>query len=161
MELVKATVEEHWKLASDFLIETVERCNRNNVPLWTYEQVSIASLKQQYCLEGLYLLKYDNVFVGCVFISFDSDVFWQDRDTTGSLFFHKLAISSQYNAKGLGEKTLAAIVTLAKSNHCVWLRCDCHGARPRLRAFYEQFGFQLVDRKERLGFDVARYQTKC
>lgn len=161
MELVKATLEEHWRLASGFLTETVERCNMNNVPLWTDEQVSIPSLKQQYCLDSLYLLKYEGAFVGCVFIGFDRDVFWQDRETTGSLFFHKLAIGSKYNAKGLGTETLASILSLAKSNDCVWLRCDCHGARPRLRAFYEQFGFQLVDRKEKLGFDVARYQTKC
>lgn len=158
MELVKAEKDEHWEIAASVLTQTVERCNMNGVPLWTHEQVKISSLKSEYPLESLYLLRHNKDFVGCVFIIFDHDVFWQDIDTQGSLFFHKLAIGDTYNAKGLGALALAEILLLGKKLGCYWLRCDCHGGRIRLRNFYDNFGFEFIDRQEMFGFDVARYQ---
>ncbi len=160
VQLIPATCDSDWTLASDFLLETVERCRRQQIPLWTHEQVCVAALKQNYHSQSLHLLRYRDVWVGCVFISFDSDVFWPDIDTNSSVFFHKLAISDAYHGQGLGQKALAALGNLAKHSQRRWLRCDCHGARPRLRAFYQAFGFDLVDRKPRLGFDVARYQMR-
>lgn len=158
IELIKASSESDWTTASSFLTETVVRCEKNNVPLWTHEQVNVTSLKQSYSLNELYLLKYKGTFIGNVFVSFGSDTFWPDIDASDSAFFHKLAIGDQYYANNLGSLALGSILELAKQHNVRWLRCDCHGGRPRLRNFYERFGFQLVDRKERLGFDVARYQ---
>ncbi|WP_421242971.1 GNAT family N-acetyltransferase [Aeromonas enteropelogenes] len=158
MELVKASLEQHWEIASEFLKQTVERCSKNGFPLWNHEQVIVSALKRAYSLESLYLLRHESQFVGCVFISADRDAFWEDMDTHGSLFFHKLAIGDDYHSKGLGLLALAQILLFAQSLGCMWLRCDCHGARERLRAFYEQFGFEFVDRQEMFGFDVARYQ---
>ncbi len=147
-------------MASGFLSQAVERCNRNNTPLWTHEQVKISSLKHSYSPESLYLLKHEHIFVGTVFISFDHDSFWPDIDTKGSLFFHKLAIGDLYHSKGLGLLALTEIVKFAKYFGFNWVRCDCHGSRERLRAFYEYFGFELVDRQEMFSFDVARYEMQ-
>lgn len=158
MELVKASKKEHWEIASTLLTQTVARCNKNGVPLWTYEQVNISSLEKSYSFESLYLLQHEHEFVGCVFISFDYDDFWKDVSTQGSLFFHKLAIGDSHNSKGLGTLALAEILSLGKHLGCTCLRCDCHGDRVRLRNFYEQFGFEFIDRQEMFGFDVARYQ---
>ncbi|TNH78270.1 GNAT family N-acetyltransferase [Aeromonas sobria] len=158
MELVKASTYGHWEVASSLLTQTVERCNKNGVPLWTHEQVNISSLKSSYSLDSLYLLQHEHDFVGCVFIIFDHDLFWKDFPTQGSLFFHKLAIGDAHNSKGLGTLALAEILSLGKRLGCTWLRCDCHGDRVRLRNFYEQFGFEFIDRQEMFGFDVARYQ---
>lgn len=163
MELVQAAGDKYWEIASMFLTQTVERCNRNGLPLWTHSQVRISSLKSVYPSESLYLLKTADKFIGCVFVSFETDNFWSGMDTTNSLFFHKLAIGDEHNGLGFGARALNALLELAKDNGCIWLRCDCHGGRKRLRVFYEQFGFELVDRQEMFGFDVARYQmrTSC
>ena len=158
MELVQANSEQDWPVAATILEQCVTRCNRANVPLWTYEQVSVESLKQSYNLEGLFFLVHEGHCVGCVFLSRDDDPFWQDQNTINTLFLHKLAIGSDYHQQGLGHLALGAIKTHAKLLECEWLRCDCHGARLRLRTFYETFGFKLVDRQTLLGFDVARYQ---
>ncbi len=163
MELVQAAGDESWEIASVFLSQTVERCNRNGLPLWTHSQVSVSALKSAYPSESLYLLKTADKFIGCVFVSFETDDFWSELDTSNSLFFHKFAIGDEHNGLGYGERALNALLELAKANDCIWLRCDCHGGRKRLRAFYEQFGFEFVDRQEMFGFDVARYQmlTNC
>jgi GNAT superfamily N-acetyltransferase len=160
MELVKASNEEHWVLASKFLTQAVERCNRNGTPLWTYDQVNITSLRKSYSFEQLYLLRHEQIFVGCVFISFDSDAFWEDIESNGSIFFHKLAFADTHNSKGLGARALTEILSLAQDFGCIWMRCDCHGDRFKLRSFYEQFGFEFVDRQDMFGFDVARYQMQ-
>ncbi|EOK5698557.1 GNAT family N-acetyltransferase, partial [Vibrio parahaemolyticus] len=158
MELVKASTGEHWNIASNFLAQTVERCNEKGLPLWTHQQVSVKALKSHYAIENLYLLKSEQHTIGCVFISFDFDDFWADTDTKGALFFHKFAIGNAFNSKGFGLQALTAIRLLAEERGCLWVRCDCHGDRERLRAFYERGGFEFVDRQEMLGFDVARYQ---
>ncbi|EGU55629.1 GCN5-related N-acetyltransferase [Vibrio nigripulchritudo ATCC 27043] len=158
MELINASLERQWDIAADFLVQAVERCNRNGLPLWTKDQVNVPSLKTSYELENLYLLKHHGQQVGCVFISLDNDDFWSDRDTKGSLFFHKFVIGDAFKSQGLGVLALTEIQLMAQSMGCEWLRCDCHGDRGRLRAFYENFGFEFVDRSELFGFDVARYQ---
>ena len=158
MELVKASTDEHWNIASKFLAQTVERCNERGLPLWTHQQVSVKALKSNYAIENLYLLKSDQHTIGCVFISFDFDDFWTDTDTKGTLFFHKFAIGNAFNSKGFGSQALTEIRLLAEERGCLWVRCDCHGGRASLRAFYERSGFEFVDRQEMLGFDVARYQ---
>ncbi|WCP68797.1 GNAT family N-acetyltransferase [Vibrio tubiashii] len=159
MELCKASEEAHWELASNILLEVVERCNARNVPLWTNEQVQVSSLKKSYSLDGLYFFQHNGVFVGCVFISFGLDDFWKDLPTdSNSMFFHKLAITNSSSSKGLGSLALSEIRSLAEKLNCEWLRCDCHGGRERLRNFYEQFGFEFVDRQVMYGFDVARYR---
>lgn len=135
MELVRASLERHWDIASEFLKQTVERCNKNGVPLWTHEQVIVSTLKRTFSFESLYLLKNEGNLVGCVFISSGSDAFWEDIDTDGSLFFHKLAVGDDYHSKGLGLLALAQILLFAQNSGCMWPRCDCHGARGRLRAF--------------------------
>lgn len=64
MELVKASNEEHWVLASKFLTQAVERCNRNETPLWTYDQVKVTSLKNHIPLHN--------------YISFDTNKYLSD-----------------------------------------------------------------------------------
>lgn len=163
MELVKASVEQHWVIASEFLLQTVYRCNKRNLPLWTHEQVQVASLRKSYSLDSLYLLEHNSQLVGCVFISFDFDDFWKEIETKGTLFFHKLAIGDRFSSQGLGVLAIAEIRSFAEKSGCEWIRCDCHGGRESLRAFYENCGFAFVDRLQMYGFDVARYEmlTNC
>lgn len=158
MELVKASVEQHWEIASEFLLQTVVRCNRKNLPLWTYEQVQVASLRKSYSINSLYLLEHNSELVGCVFISFDCDDFWKGMQTEGTLFFHKLVISDRCCGQGLGALAINEIRSLAENLGYEWVRCDCHGGRESLRAFYENCGFTFVDRLRMYGFDVARYE---
>ena len=158
VRLKQSTGDKDWQVAQNCLLQAVARCHRQQIPLWTEEQVQIEVLQQSYSNEQLYLIDYQGQAIGCVFICFDSDPFWPDLDTHNSLFFHKFAIADSHYSRGLGQDVIKAIVALAKLHHCQWVRCDCHGDRPTLRRFYENCGFNLVDRQERLGFDAARYQ---
>ncbi len=160
VELIQAKSERDWVFAAECLAQAVARLERQNMPLWTSKQVSLAQLKQDYAGDQLYLLRKDKKNVGSVFINADHDPFWQDRCTKGSLFFHKLVLSDACIEKNLGLAALTAIKNWGYRHDYTWLRCDCHGARPRLREFYERFGFINVDRSEMYGFDVARYQLK-
>ena len=36
MKLVQAAGDKYWEIASMFLTQTVERCNKNGLPLWTH-----------------------------------------------------------------------------------------------------------------------------
>lgn len=158
MELVHVDNEQGWLFAEAFLNETVERCNQRDIPLWTHEQVCMDALKKSYPADSLYLFRYQGNFVGCVFIVSGADEIWSDIDGSDSLFFHKLAIGDKYLSQGLGHQALEGIVQMAKNCGLSWLRCDCRAQRPRLRAFYERFGFCYVDTKELSGLALSRYQ---
>lgn len=125
MELMKASVEQHWEIASEFLLQTVERCNRRHIPLWTHDQIQVASLRKSYLMDSLYLLEHNSELVGCVFISFDFDDFWEGIETEGTLFFHKLAVGDRFCGQGLGALAITEIRSLAEKSGCEWVRCDC------------------------------------
>lgn len=82
----------------------IERCNRNGMLLWTYDQVEVSALKQAYSDDSLYLLTLRSVR-------------W------GRLFFHKFAIGNSHHASGLGELALTDIRLLTQRVGCYWILC--------------------------------------
>ncbi len=158
MDLIQAKTAKDWQLCTRFLQQAVHRCIQRGLPLWTYEQVSLDALKKAYGTEQLFLLRDNQQYVGSVFIHEGADEFWPEYPDDSSVYFHKFVIGEEFVAHGLGHKALSAVKLHAQQRNARWLRCDCHAGRPRLRAFYESFGFQFVDEVVVHGFDAARYQ---
>lgn len=159
--LTKSTQQEDWKAIEGYLLEAIERLETAGIPLWEREQVTVAALQQTYGADSLYLVKEENQVIGGVFILERDELFWPHITTDDSLYFHKLVIGDAFITRGIGHRVLQAMVELVKSEGKLWLRCDCHGNRPRLRNFYESFGFYFIDRREVDGFDAALYEYPC
>ncbi|USH05119.1 GNAT family N-acetyltransferase [Grimontia kaedaensis] len=161
ISLTKSTHPDDWRTIEGFLFEAIERLKSAGIPLWEREEVSVSALQKAYGDGSLYLVKEDDQIIGGVFILEMDALFWPQINANDSLFFHKLVIGDAFITRGIGHRVLQAMVELVKSEGRHWLRCDCHGDRPRLRNFYESFGFYFIDRREVEGFDAALYEYPC
>lgn len=160
LELFQAQTEVDWQSAAAMLSQTVECLNQQGQPLWTKEQVSLPELKQCYPQGSLYFAKQDQHVVGVIFlVDTDSD-YWPEYQQNDSLFIHKLAVARDYTGQHIGEAILQCVKALALKEGKTWLRLDCHAKRPKLKAFYEKFGFQFVDKKIVDALEVSRYQLR-
>jgi GNAT superfamily N-acetyltransferase len=158
MNVTKAKNKRDWKTASNLLVQVVDRLNDLERSLWTKEQVSVASLQQSYQLEELHFLVEDDL-IGLVFLQDSDPLFWPEITNQDSLYIHKLAIDPTRAGEQLGEKALSAIILEASKRGFNWIRLDCDD-RPELHRFYQDNGFEMIDKKQVGDFLVARYQLQ-
>ncbi|MBV7297387.1 GNAT family N-acetyltransferase [Enterovibrio paralichthyis] len=161
ISLEKAAKPEDWALIENFLIQAIVRLETAGIPLWARDEVTTEVLLASYGHDSLYLVKENGQTIGGVFILESDPLFWPKITDNDSLFFHKLVIGDAFITRGIGHRVLQAMVELTKQQGRHWLRCDCHGDRPRLRNFYESFGFYFIERREVEGFDAALYEYPC
>lgn len=92
---------------------------------------------------GLYHLGLEGAVVVGVFRLQSSDPsFWPEIPEGTSLYLHKLAVLPERQGHGLAHLLLQHAVDITRVQGRRFLRLDCMGGRPRLRAVYERFGFR-------------------
>ena len=67
--------------------------------------------------------------------------FWPEIPEGTSTCLHKLAVPPEGQGQGLAHMLLHHAVEITQSKGLRFLRLDCMGGRPKLRAIYESFGF--------------------
>jgi GNAT superfamily N-acetyltransferase len=85
-------------------------------------------------------------------------LFWPDIPQTESAFVHRLAVRRRYKGRGVSTALLQWAVERARAVGKRHLRLDCDESRPKLRALYEGFGFQLHSFRQVGSYYVARYE---
>ena len=68
-------------------------------------------------------------------------VFWPEMADGTSAYLHKLAVHPSKQGQGFAHRLLRHAVDLTRARGVEFLRLDCIGDRPKLRAVYERFGF--------------------
>ena len=157
MKLLESKSESDWEFASATLLAVVDWLNAKKTSLWSKDQVSIETLRNDYRLSQLFWLNHNSQNVGLVFLMDSDPFFWPDSDSERSLYFHKLAIHPKYAGRGFGRIALGEIKKHAISHGFEWVRLDCDDREP-LHKFYSKSGYQLVDIKPMQKYMVARYQ---
>jgi GNAT superfamily N-acetyltransferase len=69
-----------------------------------------------------------------------------------------LAVYNEYKGKNYGYKLIESAELLCKEKGIEWLRLNCGTSRPRPRNFYENAGFEMLDRVFIDNRDQIRYQ---
>lgn len=157
MELVASKSESDWELASAMLLEVVEWLNSKGASLWSKDQVSTKTLRNDYQSNQLFWLSHDSKNVGLIFLMDSDPFFWPEPNLGRSLYFHKLAIHPEYAGRGFGKIALDEVRNYAISNGFEWVRLDCDDREP-LHNFYSNSGYELLDIQPMQGYVVARYQ---
>jgi GNAT superfamily N-acetyltransferase len=73
---------------------------------------------------------------------------------------HRLAIRRACAGQGISTALLEWAVDRARTLGKRYLRLDCDADRPRLRAFYERFGFRLHSYRQVGSYYVSRYELQ-
>lgn len=157
MEIITAN-ERSVDTFAGVLIKAAEWLNSIGKPMWRTDDITAEELLKKYRLEEMKLC-YDNEnLVGVYVLQWKDPLFWSELSECKSGYLHKLAICSEYKGKNYGDKLIQSAEILCKKNGINWLRLNCGTERPRLRNFYENAGFVMLDRVFIDNRDQVRYE---
>jgi GNAT superfamily N-acetyltransferase len=146
------------EIVADVLAEAAMWLERRNMRLWQPEHIAPTAINQD-IQQGLYYLAvYEGAVAGVVKFQTEDLEFWPDIDQSSSAFLHRLAVRRQFSGGSVSTQifqwAIAHSYTLGKQ----FLRLDCVADRLRLRAVYENFGFQHHSDRQVGAYFVARYE---
>ena len=115
---------------------------KRELALWSVGEVSESAV-EPHVSSGLYHVGHDEARVVGVFRLQTSDpAFWPEIPEGNSAYLHKLAVLPECRGQGFACMLLRHAVELTQTEGLGFLRLDCMGGRPKLRAVYESFGFR-------------------
>jgi len=115
--------------------------------LWSVAETSEAAVAP-HVNGGLYHLALEGANVVGVFrLEARDPVFWPEMPEGTSAYLHKLAVLPACQGQGVAHQLLRHAVDVTRAKGFGFLRLDCMGGRPKLRAVYESFGFRHHSQK--------------
>lgn len=143
---------------SDVLREAARWLDARGEPLWTDSELLPDRIVDEVA-DGLYWLAEDgNVAVGVVRFQLEDPVVWPDLPSSEAVFVHRLAVRRAAAGGLVSSFLLRWASERGRQLGRPYLRLDCDAARPRLRAFYERFGFRHHSDCQVGPYFVARYE---
>ena len=92
---------------------------------------------------GKYYVAFEGDGPVAVFrLDFEDRLFWPEVIEGSSVFIHKVAVHPHEQGRNIAQALLAHACQITRTHGCRFLRLDCMGGRPKLRAVYERFGFR-------------------
>jgi GNAT superfamily N-acetyltransferase len=157
MNLIQASDENDWSVASSLLQQVALDLDLRNKGLWSQKQVEESELRKNYKLDELFLLTDSSNILGMVFIQESDPLFWPEVEENKSIFLHKLAVLPGHKGRGFGRCIIELSIDIARLRGLEWVRLDCD-VRPELIKYYEKNGFSLVNFAKIGTFEVARFE---
>lgn len=115
---------------------------RRGQDLWGAAEVSVDSVTEQ-VRTGRYFVAFEgDEPLGVFRLDTEDRLFWPEVTDASSVFLHKLAVHPHRQGSGVAHALLAHACDVARERGHQFLRLDCMGGRPKLRAVYEGFGFR-------------------
>ena len=131
---------------------------QRDLALWSAAEVSEAAV-EPHVNSGLYHVGIEGTKVVGVFRLQASDPsFWPEVPKGTSSYLHKLAVLPEGQGQGFAHLLLCHAVEVTQSKGLGFLRLDCMGGRPKLRAVYERFGFRHHSQIVRGGRVFERFE---
>jgi GNAT superfamily N-acetyltransferase len=158
LEIRPATLEE-LDHASSILIQAANWLAQTGEMRWKPEQFSRELLEPLVHSGELYLAFRDDKPVGTMYLQLEDQTFWSDVPSAQSLFIHKLAVSLDARGTGVCQALIEFAKLEVRRRKRKFLRLDCRDS-PKIRAIYENAGFELRDIGEFVGSIFCRYEIK-
>ena len=129
-------------LVADVLSSAATNLTLKGKTLWDLVEVSEAGV-EAHVRAGMYYAAFDDEGPFGVFrFQLDDRLFWPEIPDGTSAFVHKLAVCPRKQGRDLAQVLLRHACELTRQHGRQFLRLDCAGGRPELRAVYERFGFR-------------------
>lgn len=146
------------KAASGVLIAAALHLKARGEPLWPESSLTPERLARYYPQGGWRVAWRGGVAVGCLCLLDMDPLFWPEDRPGEALYLHKLAVHPDARGQGLSALLLQAAARETAQRGRPWLKLDTATARPKVRALYEDFGFQDAGQRTVKGFDVTLYR---
>ncbi len=148
-------------LVSLVLTEAAGWLEARGMALWPSADLTPAHLACD--VEGgeFFVAEIEGEVVGTVKFQLRDDAFWPDAPADEAAYIHRLAVRRAQAGGHISHALLTWAISQARDHRRRFLRLDCDGTRPRLRAFYEQFGFRHHSDRQMGPYLAARYELPC
>jgi GNAT superfamily N-acetyltransferase len=157
---VRLAQSEDAAIVSGLLSAAAANLRERGEELWSAAEVSELAVLPD-IRSGLYQLGFDGLeAVGVFRLQLQDLAFWPDIPDGTSAYLHKLAVIPTLQGQGLAHVLLGHAVRLTREKDLRFLRLDCRGGRPKLRAVYESFGFRHHSQKLLGGQVFERFELE-
>lgn len=151
---------DEFRLCSALLVGSARWASQNGMPIWPEERLTVDALTRQYLPDEFYLGWYGDEAVATMVLQRQDPLFWPDAPEGEALYLHKLAVSRAHAGQGLAQAMLRAAVEETRAAGRPFLRLDTAAEQPRLRAIYQDFGFQERGERDLSGFRAVLYELR-
>ena len=133
---------EEKSLVADVLSSAAVNLAEKGNALWGVAEVNEAAVKD-HVRAGMYYVAFDDEGpVGVFRFQLEDRLFWPEVPDDSSAFVHKIAVYPHKQGRDVAQALLHYACELTRKHGRRFLRLDCIGGRPKLRAVYERFGFR-------------------
>jgi GNAT superfamily N-acetyltransferase len=142
----------------EMLLEAAQWVDALGVIMWEEGELDSARIAREIAAQQFFIADADGVPAGAIRFQLADLQFWPDLAQDDSAFVHRLVVRRAFKGQGVSTALLDWSVAQARSIGKRFLRLDCDAQRAKLRALYEQFGFQLHSYRQVGSYYVARYE---
>ena len=142
MQILQAHPQEASLVADVLSFAATSLVEKGNA-LWTAAEVSEAAVCE-HVRSGMYYAAFADEGPVAVFrFQLEDRLFWPEVPDGLSAFIYKIAVYPQKQGRDISRGLLRHACKRTRQHGVHFLRLDCIGGRPMLRAVYERFGFRL------------------
>lgn len=145
---------------SSILAEAAKWLEVSGMVMWRDGELTAASVAADVGAGLFHLAEADLEAAGTIKFQLEDKLFWPNVRQEESAFIHRLAVRRKFAGGAVSTAMLRWAVALARFLERRYLRLDCEASRPRLRAFYEGFGFRHHSDRRVGPYFVARYEIE-
>jgi GNAT superfamily N-acetyltransferase len=143
---------------SSILTEAARWLEESGRAMWRDGELTASSVADDVGAGLFHLAEADLEAAGTIKFQLEDKLFWPDIGQEGSAFIHRLAVRRKFAGGAVSLVMLQWAVERARCLQRRHLRLDCEASRPRLRAFYEGFGFRHHSDRQVGPYFVSRYE---
>ena len=126
---------------SEILSEAAAWLDRENMPLWQQEHISLSVIERDIKLGLFYIALCEGIAAGVVKFQTEDLEYWPDIIQSDSIFLHRLAVRRSFAGGSVSTQIFQWAIAYSRELGKHFLRLDCVADRPRLR---QQFQIQIL-----------------
>jgi GNAT superfamily N-acetyltransferase len=146
------------RVVSDILNEAARWLAEEGNPMWKADELEPGRIAADVGQGLFFLADSAGTPAGTVKFQLEDRLFWPDQRQEEAAYVHRLAIRRRFAGTGVSAAILRWAAGRARELGRPYLRLDCEANRPRLRAFYEAFGFRYHSDRHVGPYHVSRYE---
>ena len=146
------------EVVADILSEAARWLEQSGASMWKARELDPALVAADVGAGLFFLAERSGEAAGTVKFQLEDPIFWPDAPQHDAAYVHRLAVRRRFSGTGLSSALLRWAVERTRGLRRRYLRLDCEASRPRLRAFYESFGFRYHSDRHVEPYHVSRYE---
>lgn len=142
--LIEHTNKEDLRSIYSLFEEAIDYQKRNHYPVWKGYDKKVISNDIEKGLQ--FKLTIDGAIAFFFSLCHSDKIIWGGKDDNSAVYIHRMVVNPKFKGKQLFFISLDWIKQYAKDYELNFIRMDTWADNPNLIAYYQKFGFTVVDR---------------